>query len=278
MVGIYKITNPKGKVYIGKSKNIEKRFKFYKNIENCKQQRKLYYSLLKYGYNNHKFEIIEECPTEHLNEKEIYWIKRMNCIYVGLNLTEGGDGGKLSKESEELRRINSMKSIIQYDLQGNLIKEHRGASEAARFLGKGNGNNINDCARGKYKTTYGFIWEYKNKQRTEGERKDFILSLKHRSNLGRVLSQETKEKISKSKKGKNYYTELGLKKLSESKKGNKFTRKRINIYKDGKLIINVETRNLAFIYVKNNYNLSYVKFRKCLQFKEYINGLKIEYA
>jgi len=32
MIGIYKITNPEGKIYIGLSKNIEKRFKNHKNL------------------------------------------------------------------------------------------------------------------------------------------------------------------------------------------------------------------------------------------------------
>ena len=37
MIGIYKITNPKGKIYIGQSINIENRFKVYKRY-NCKGQ------------------------------------------------------------------------------------------------------------------------------------------------------------------------------------------------------------------------------------------------
>jgi len=59
MIGIYKITNPKGKIYIGQSINIKRRFNEYKRL-NCSQQPKIYNSLLKYGSDNHKFEIIEE--------------------------------------------------------------------------------------------------------------------------------------------------------------------------------------------------------------------------
>jgi len=36
-IGIYKITSPKGKTYIGQSINIEKRFKEHKNSINKKQ-------------------------------------------------------------------------------------------------------------------------------------------------------------------------------------------------------------------------------------------------
>ena len=46
--GIYKITNPNGKVYIGQSIDIDKRWNKYK-VKNCKPQIRLYNSLNKYG-------------------------------------------------------------------------------------------------------------------------------------------------------------------------------------------------------------------------------------
>jgi group I intron endonuclease len=73
-IGIYKIISPNGKIYIGQSINIEKRWNGYKRL-NCKSQTKLYNSLKKYGFINHKFEILEECSQEHLNMREIYWKK-----------------------------------------------------------------------------------------------------------------------------------------------------------------------------------------------------------
>ena len=36
MVGIYKITSPSGRVYVGQSTNIEKRFAEYRGLRNCK--------------------------------------------------------------------------------------------------------------------------------------------------------------------------------------------------------------------------------------------------
>ena len=60
MIGIYKITSPSGKVYIGQSRNIENRFLQYKN-KHCRFQFRLYNSFNKYGVENHVFEIIEEC-------------------------------------------------------------------------------------------------------------------------------------------------------------------------------------------------------------------------
>jgi len=85
MIGIYKIVNPKGKIYIGQSINIERRFKEYKKLL-CNQSTKLYYSLQKYGVENHTFEIIEKCSQSQLNQKEEYYILLYNSHNEGLNI------------------------------------------------------------------------------------------------------------------------------------------------------------------------------------------------
>lgn len=57
-------------------------------------------------------------------------------------------------------KSNSQKTILQYDLENNLINEYQSAQEAGRCLSK-SGNQIADCAAGRQKTAYGFIWKYK---------------------------------------------------------------------------------------------------------------------
>lgn len=89
MIGIYKITNPKGRIYIGQSVNLEKRIKYYK-YGYAEKQRRLFNSLQKYGYDNHKFEIITTCNIEDLNTQERYYQELynvldkngLNCEYV----------------------------------------------------------------------------------------------------------------------------------------------------------------------------------------------------
>lgn len=54
---VYMITNPTGRVYVGSSKNIEDRWRKYRNL-NCLDQPKLYNSFKKYGVENHIFEIV----------------------------------------------------------------------------------------------------------------------------------------------------------------------------------------------------------------------------
>jgi group I intron endonuclease len=116
MIGIYKITSPNGKVYIGQSVDMESREKQYSRLDNCKQQIRLYRSLVKYGYSNHIFEVVEECRIEELNTRERYWQDFYNVLEEGLNLrlTETQDrSGKLSKETIEkmtITRINYNKT------------------------------------------------------------------------------------------------------------------------------------------------------------------------
>jgi group I intron endonuclease len=109
MIGIYKITNPKGNSYIGQSRDIEHRFYYYRiSGDWIKEQRKLYNSLKKYGCENHVFEVIEECFEDNINEREIYWINHFDSVINGLNLKYGGIGGR---HSEETKR-NISKSLM----------------------------------------------------------------------------------------------------------------------------------------------------------------------
>jgi group I intron endonuclease len=94
---IYKITNPTGRVYIGKTIRPNDRISFYRNINSKKTDQKILgNSILKYGWDNHIFEIIDQSPAELLNELEIKYIKKYNSFHYdnqnGMNLTRGGEG------------------------------------------------------------------------------------------------------------------------------------------------------------------------------------------
>lgn len=111
MIGvIYKITSPSGRVYIGQSIDIEKRFKSYSNLR-CKNQRKLYRSFLKYGFDNHDFMIIDFIDSNFLNERERYWQDYYNSMETGLNclLTKTSDkSGKMCESTILKKSINTM--------------------------------------------------------------------------------------------------------------------------------------------------------------------------
>lgn len=90
--GIYKIVNNiNNKFYIGKSVNIENRWK-----QHCyaKDSSPIHVAIQKYGKENFSFYILEECSLEDLNQREIYWINLYSGYedYNCYNATRGGDG------------------------------------------------------------------------------------------------------------------------------------------------------------------------------------------
>jgi group I intron endonuclease len=102
-IGIYKITNPENKIYIGQSNNIKRRWNYYINFRFISQA-KLHESFKKYGYLNHTFEIIEECSIELLNERERYWQDYYNVLNNGLNSCLVNTNFKKGVISEERKK------------------------------------------------------------------------------------------------------------------------------------------------------------------------------
>lgn len=84
MSGIYKITNPKGKIYIGQSVNALERLSHYKRFD-CKEQPKIYNSLIKYGIESHTFEVIHFCNVDELNHFERHYQELYDVVKNGLN-------------------------------------------------------------------------------------------------------------------------------------------------------------------------------------------------
>lgn len=168
MIGIYKITSPTGKIYIGQSTDIESRFVKYKYLD-CKSQTILYHSLNKYGFENHKFEVILECNSDKLNDNERHYQDLYKCVSVdGLNckLTKSKDkSGFLSEKTKE-------------KIRKSLTGRKRDPS-----IGIKTGNSL----RGK---------------KLSEETKLKISKNSSRWNLGKNLSNETKLKISENNKMK----------------------------------------------------------------------------
>lgn len=86
MIGIYKITNPVGQIYIGQSKNLDKRIKEHKGFyKGSKHHRKLYKSLVEFNVDAHLFEVIELCELHKLNERERHYQEVYDAVDNGLN-------------------------------------------------------------------------------------------------------------------------------------------------------------------------------------------------
>ena len=94
---IYKTINTiNNKIYVGKD--------LYNNPKYMGSGKVLKQAFRKYGKENFKKEIIEFCKTEnHMNNREKFWIKKLNSFTPnGYNINEGGKGGDtFSHKSEE---------------------------------------------------------------------------------------------------------------------------------------------------------------------------------
>lgn len=147
MIGIYKITSPSGRIYIRQSRNIKSRLSRYRNHD-CKNQPALYNSILKYGFNNHKFEILEECILENLNFRERYYQEFYNSVNNGLNCeyTKTEDKPKILSEArrQQISRIHKGKITSEETKEKIRNNNHLGIK-----LSDEQRNNISLGMRGK---------------------------------------------------------------------------------------------------------------------------------
>jgi group I intron endonuclease len=128
---IYKITSPTGRVYIGKTTRLNDRISYYRN-NNKGGQKMLDSSIKKHGWDQHKFEVIDEAPADQLNDLEIRYIKEHNTFHYdnsnGMNLTRGGEGTLGRKSSPEAiakqiaKRIGTKRSDATRKLMSDLKK------------------------------------------------------------------------------------------------------------------------------------------------------------
>ncbi len=93
---IYKLTNLKnGKIYVGQTIQFEKRMNHHRHSK----QPGVDAAIKKYGWENFSVEILEECSEEMLDEREIFWIAKLNSMFPnGYNLTSGGNAKRIVSE------------------------------------------------------------------------------------------------------------------------------------------------------------------------------------
>jgi hypothetical protein len=174
--GVYKITI-QNHVYIGSAAiSFRKRWRQHQLdfIRDIHHSRFAQNAFNKYGIA--AFEIMELCPRELCIEREQWWIdtlkpdlniQKIADSALGVKRTEETKrkcreahlGKRLSEEAIAKRTAKQVKTIYQYDLDGNLIKEWDSVKQAGEALGI-NRPSISNCLKGRYKSAGGFIWRY----------------------------------------------------------------------------------------------------------------------
>lgn len=135
--GIYKITNLKNNlVYIGQTKDFNARKNSHWRLDKeCDSP--LHQDMKTLGLDYFKFEIIEKCDLDKLDEREKYWINFYDSYNLGYNLDTGGSGIKADENYETSQTVE----VFSFDLDGNFVKSYKSISAAMRELGL-KSNNI----------------------------------------------------------------------------------------------------------------------------------------
>lgn len=196
--GVYKITNlVNGKVYIGASKNIEKRWSAHRNGHTPIAD-----DLKTFGLENFKFEVLLECPEDMLCQ----WERDMICLYDADDPKKGYNSPKDSPYS--LKRAEVLKGRhLSEETKRKMSETHKGKSlsdEAKRKL--------SEALKGR-----------------SSKRKGITLSEEHRRKIsetrkGHMTSDETRRRMSEAHKGKpawnrgKSHSEEAKRKMSEARR------------------------------------------------------------
>lgn len=182
MKGIYIITNKiNQKKYIGLSNNIKRRFSEHKSsLKNANKNNVLYKAFKKYGLENFNFKILELVENiDELASREVFWIKKIKPEY---NMNKGGLGNLGHVVSEDVRNKLKISATNQWN------------NKSKKDKNKIISNNL--------------------KGRSKGYRHSLETKIKLRNvNLGKKLTNQTKDKISKANKKSLIGNKNGNKKI-----------------------------------------------------------------
>lgn len=232
---VYKVTNLiNGKVYVGQTNGNNKYYLGSGSI--------ILKAIKKYGRENFKKEILEECDTQQqLDDREIFWISFYKSNEIGYNIMEGGNGGAHSEETKIKMSINhtgvknnfykkthtnETKKILSEKMKDRLKNKENHPNYGKKFSEESK-KKMSDKRKnkqtGKDNPMYGKsvydVWLFKfGKEEADKKYEMFVEKMRNigkkrtqseetktkirNSNLGRKLSDESKMKISKCKIGK----------------------------------------------------------------------------
>lgn len=222
---IYMIKNKiNGKIYIGQCIKDASSSKSYMGSGKILKN-----AILKYGVHNFEKTILCECSTrDELNKMEIFYIKEMDSITQGYNISSGGNGGNLGEKVNK-KISNSVKKLWKSGVY-NGVKWAGGCgpvSEETKL-------KISKAQSGQNGFWYGkHLTEEHKKNISDGVKEvyDAPNSKIRKNHLNSMRNESVRKKISSSMKGRapwnkgktNVYSEEVLKKMSISAKNKKIS-------------------------------------------------------
>jgi group I intron endonuclease len=172
LVGIYIWKNKlNGKVYIGSSDNIKKRWKQHIQTAKSGSNYKFHQAIRKFGEDNFDKEILELVSQNLLESREIEWIKKYNSIEEGYNVSSGYNSISFNPNLANIKKNLSEKASRRTWIFKDNIQKSVYRDEIEKYLKEG-------WIRGRPKFSEEHIKELKE------------------SHLGITLSDSAKDKLS----------------------------------------------------------------------------------
>lgn len=240
-IGIYKITSPSGKIYIGQSWDVYARWRDHKYCSGLFMT-KIKSSIKKYGSLEHIFELIHELPKDTdqkiLDQFEITYISiYADAGFKMLNIREGGSSGKFNNESKSKMSNWQVGKKLSEETKNKISKSHIDGKFKNPMLGKKHTLDTRDKIS-KSRTGIKLSQSHKDKvsafniKRWNGVGSDDLRKKMSEKMIGRVFSKETKIKMSNASKGRKVSEEtrnklrvmnLGKKQSEEAKNKNRMS-------------------------------------------------------
>lgn len=195
--GIYVITSPSNKVYVGQSVNLKNRIHKYSKLV-CKSQPKLHASLSKYGWEAHLFAVVYKLPSDVSQDvlnsyEELYLQQYIDCGFETMNVRGAGRHGKISEETK-----NKLKVSLKRYYENPENKEKTSISTKKAMSNPETLLKLSNAKKGKKlsEDTKRKISESNSGKPREYSKVNVLKAIE--KNRGRVQSEEEKNKRSKS--------------------------------------------------------------------------------
>jgi group I intron endonuclease len=169
--GIYAIINSaNGKVYIGSSSNIKRRWKEHRTYltSGTHKNQHLQSSYNKYGTQSFSFVVMEACESETLTEREQFWMDSIGSVKNGYNICPAAN------------------SLLGYKHTDQAKKNMSDSAKAKKPIGADSRKRQAEKLRG---------------QKTQTAESKLKIGAAHK---GKIVSQETRLKMSISAKRRGY--------------------------------------------------------------------------
>jgi hypothetical protein len=164
MASVYKITNLiNDHKYVGKTeRKPEERWKEHIYLSKYSPEKMTISNAInKHGKENFKFEVIEECSSEKVNDREIFWISELNTYKDGYNSTIGGDGNAGTPRKRGAV-VPWAKPVDMYTIKGEYESSFGSLDQAAWYIAKSKHcEPIKKNIKGQTNSAFGHRWAWK---------------------------------------------------------------------------------------------------------------------